>query len=651
MKKNLKKLLALTLALIMVAAMFTGCKQEQPADKTLVIGVPANFEEKWNPFMAESAYDQMIIEQVFVAPMKVVAGAVLEKFGGNIVAGDVAEDGSVTYTVTCNKDMKFTDGEKVTIDDYIYMFYVCSDQSYTGPSQMVANDIRGIKEYYYDDSNYTVNGATAEAEAEKYQLANISEEDFVTYMVATELDGQWDGDLEYWTEYISSEGLEDALAEIDATDADAVLELVAKVEYAYAEYYDAYSWWFNKIYDDIKDADATSQSVDKISGLERVDDYTCKVTFNSLNIYGDRAINLYFTPEHYYGAIEKGNVGSILANVAPLGSGPYVFGGFADNIVTCTANADYFEGVPKTGTVKWQYVPSTDTVTALANGEIDIAEVSSKPEYIEEMDSLGLEYDLVDNDGYGYVGLNCENLPLEVRQGLFCLMNREPSVNGYYKGLATVIERPMSTVIAEYPDDATVKYPYDPAEALKYFEKAGYSQVNGKLVDENGEQLVVNAYIAGEQIGDHPSYAMLVQASDDMKNLGGQLQVNDVDFNILQAAMNDGSADMFCLAWGAVYDCDKTTQFKSTGGQNRYKIKNAEMDALLDQIIVTIDLEERSALVAEMLDLAMDLAIEVPVYQRLNCIAYNSEAVNMDTVIEAVTFYNYTAALWKVEMN
>ena len=103
-------------------------------------------------------------------------------------------------------------------------------------------------------------------------------------------------------------------------------------------------------------------------------------------------------------------------------------------------------------------------------------------------------------------------------------MNRRASVAGYYGSkIAQVIERPMTTVLAEYPDDAKEYYPYDPAKALEYFKAAGYEQKNGKLVDKNGNQLVVSAYIGGSGVGDHPAYAMYTQAANDMAALGGEL--------------------------------------------------------------------------------------------------------------------------------
>ena len=637
------------------AAASSELKSEQ-ADKTLVIAVPATFEEKWNPFLAESAYDQDVMDQIFVGPTRINKDNEMIPWGGNIETTENA-DGTVTYTVTVKPGMYFSDGVEVTIDDYLYGLYVCADPSYTGPSALITEDIIGIKEYYYDDPNYSsVIAGFAATAAEKYSLDTISKEDFMTYLIESNLEAWWGGLSSYdWKGYAEGEGFAAQWAAIDATNADAVLALIAEIEYTnYYEYYDPQTWWEAKLAESyIAGNLADGIDVAEISGIKRIDDYTATVTYGSVNISGDRNISFSFVPEHYYGSVVKGDVSSILSNMIPLGSGPYIFKGFADNIATVVANVNYFEGVPVIGTVKFQYVPEADALASLASGVIDICNPSGSKENVEELESLGLAYDLTDNAGYGYSGFNCDNLDINVRRGLFSLMNRRASVAGYYGSkIAQVIERPMTTVIAEYPDDAEEYYPYDPAKALEYFKAAGYEQKNGKLVNANGEQLVVSAYIGGSGVGDHPAYAMYTQAANDLAALGGELQINDVQFAVLQAAMNDGTADIFTLAWGNVNNCDKSTQFSSNGGQNRYNIKNDRMDALLEEIMQTVDLEERKALVAEMLDLAMDLAIELPLYQRKNILAYNGDNVDLSSFPEETTaFWDYSSELWKIRMN
>lgn len=660
----MKKALALILCLLMLVPFAQSCSYN-PTYDTLVIATQT-FEKKFNPFYAESAYDQEALDQIFVNPQRLNSQNEMIDWAGSIDYKEVtADDGTthVIYTVKVKKGMKFTDGEPVTIDDVLYYYYVISDPSYTGPSStFYTSSIVGLKEYYYDDPNYSATVAGfSDTVAKKYAIDTISKEDYIAYLIATNLEGWWDGDPaglvaeDYtWSDYITGEGFGDQLAAIDSSSASAMLALLAEVEYTnYGDSYDPASYYLSKLESEyIAGNLADGIDVPTITGIVRVDDYTCTVEYYEIDIYGDRSINAPIVPEHYYGTFEKGNAESVVsANMdTPMGSGPYIWAGYADNIITCTANNDYFEGTPYIQTVKWQVVNDSDILASMIAGEIDIANPSASMDAIADYTDSGFEYSLVDNNGYGYLGINANNVEKDVRQGIMYLLNRYPSVEGYYGDIATVIERPMTTTLGEYPHGATEYYGYSTEKALECFKAAGYEQVNGELV-KNGQKLVLNVYIGGSGVGDHPGYAMLVQAADDLATLGGELIINDVQFSVLQAAMNDGTADMFVLAWGASNSCDKSTIYFSTGGQNRTHVNNAQLDSLLLEIVKTVNFDDRCKLVSDMLDIVMDEAIEMPLYQRKNMLVYNPTVINMKTVPETTTYWNYASQLWKLKLN
>ena len=68
-------------------------------------------------------------------------------------------------------------------------------------------------------------------------------------------------------------------------------------------------------------------------------------------------------------------------------------------------------------------------------------------------------------------------------------------------------------------------------------------------------------------------------------------------------------------------------------------------------IVKTSDLEARKALVSDMLDYSMELAIELPLYQRENVWAYNTDNLNMDTVQKSSATWDFIDFLWQIEMN
>lgn len=632
----------------------------------LVVGVEGSFQEKWNPFLADSHFDMHVIRQLFVPILMRNEDNELEPYGG-AVESEETEDGGVLYTVTLNEGMKFTDGEEVTIDDYLWSLYVRADPSFTGLNALIQTSIEGVKEYYYDNMDYSAKVAEIEAEAEaNWTKEAITFENFLVYAKETSLDGWWSGEPEgdigdgktTWAEYISAAGYDTELKKIDADDADALFKLLARVEYDTSlGDYDTYNWYL----DTAKEKYAMENlkggaAVKEISGIRKLDDYSCTIKYTEIDAFAQVGLfdgqngNGNLVPSHYYGDIKKGDVSSILSNMKPLGSGAYIWDGFSDNIVTAKANKDFFLGTPKIGTVRWQYIPAAEIVTALVSGQVDIGVPNAVESNLTQLESGGVEYHLTDNAGFGYLGFSAANLPQDVRKGLASLMNRRPAVEGYFGDLATVIERPMTTTIAEYPADATEYYGYNVDKALEYFEKAGYSNVGGKLVDSSGKQLVVSAYVGGQGQGEHPAYSMLVQAAEDLASLGGEMQIQDVNFNVLQAAIDDGTADMYCLAWSASTNCDRKEQFHTNGSQNRSRISDSELDAMLDEVLRTVDFDDRCEIVSDMLDRAMELVIEMPLYQRRNVTAYNPTNLNMDTIPQANAYYDYNQVLWQVEL-
>jgi hypothetical protein len=174
-------------------------------------------------------------------------------YGGNISAQDNG-DGTVLYTVTVNRGMKFTNGQNVTIDDYIWSWHVLADPSYTGPSTPLTTHIEGIEAYYYNDPNYSSRLASLEQAAVRYKTENISLEDFLVYGRGSNLDGWWNGDPAgsagggmTWGQYAEEEGFGDKLKQIDASSADAMLDLISEIEWTnYRDAYDTYGWFLDK---------------------------------------------------------------------------------------------------------------------------------------------------------------------------------------------------------------------------------------------------------------------------------------------------------------------------------------------------------------------------------------------------------------------
>ncbi len=286
---------------------------------------------------------------------------------------------------------------------------------------------------------------------------------------------------------------------------------------------------------------------------------------------------------------------------------------------------------------------------------MDITDPSAQKETMAKLEQTGTEYNLTDNNGYGYIGINAERVPnINIRKGLMHLMNRKPAIDSYYGELAQVLERPMTSTLAEYPDDAKEYYGYDKAKALEYFEKAGYKKdSNGKLVDSTGKQLKIEVGVA--DLSSHPSAGILSQMKTDMDEMGAELIVSDLQGNVLFDRVGSSDLDMFVMAWGNSNHADLKQIYHSDSangsGSNHYKLRSPELDELLEEVAVTLDLEKRKELVAKELDLIMENAVIMPVYQRKNLNVFNGETLNMDTVYRSNSpYHTFRNELQVIEM-
>ncbi|MCI5873149.1 MAG: ABC transporter substrate-binding protein [Clostridiales bacterium] len=638
---------------------------------TLVVGLQP-MDGVFSPFFYTSAYDDQVNTAVFENVCELNADGELVDNAGHVEVEEVtAEDGSTkyVYTVSVQEGMTFSDGEPVTIDDLLFSYYVYADPTYDGMSTFGTLDIEGMEEYR--NSAAPLWKAMVNAGEENTDFSNWTEEQQTAFF-GTDLPTAGAAFAQEIVDYCVEAGY--AADSNDVATAAAAWGFDGLAEDATAEDFfylmaDGYGWDLlslsntesagSSLFDLLGDGYTEVvelADVDSISGIQKVDDYTCTVTFNSANISADKQVAwLPLIPEHYYGeSFTKGDLSGVKAkNSAPMGSGPYVFQSYENNIVTLTANESYWKGCPKIPNLKFQVVNEQDKVDLVLNGEIDITDPSASLEIVDQLDQNTdkAAYSLVDNPGYGYIGINAERVPdVNVRKGLMCLMNREPAVQSYYGELGTVIERPMTPTLAEYPDDAEPYYSYDPAKALEYFEAAGYTQKDGKLVNADGEQLKVTCGIG--DASSHPSTPILTQMANDLASMGGELVVNDLEFNVLSTQVQGGELDMWVMAWGNSTDCDLTQIFGSEGGSNYQHYYSPEIDALQAEILQTVDFDKRCELVAEELDLIMDAAVYMPVYQRKNMEIYNAATLNISTLPEeTTTYYNYSKQYETLEMN
>ena len=370
------------------------------------------------------------------------------------------------------------------------------------------------------------------------------------------------------------------------------------------------------------------------------------------------------------------------------------------NFQQCMSDDDKLNGVI-TGTIDiTDPTFSNDTVDAI-----------TKANNGSGVDGDKVTTDTVDNLGYGYLGMSaaCVNVGGEpgseaskdLRKAFATVFSvyRNVAIESYYGERASVINYPISNTswAAPQPTDdgykvafsvdvngndiytsgmsADERYAAALQAALGYFEAAGYTVTDGKLTAAPaGAKLEYELQIPADGSGDHPSFMMVSEAKKALETIGMNLIITDLsDSSGLWTGIDAHQVDMWCAAWGATVDPDMYQIYYSDvanckgdlgtgknpfggaaqGGSNKmYCIADPELDNLIMTARESLDQSYRKTMYKACLDIVVDWAVEVPVYQRQNAIIFSTERVNMSTVTpDITTFYKWYSEIQNIELN
>ena len=190
----------------------------------------------------------------------------------------------------------------------------------------------------------------------------------------------------------------------------------------------------------------------------------------------------------------------------------------------------------------------------------------------------------------------------------------------------------------------------------KYMEAAG--------VSEGDPDLRVTFTIAGSTLQDHPTSKVVRDAATLLNSLGWEVTVVCDTQALTKIAT--GSLEVWAAAWSSaldpdmyqVYHKDSTATSTLAWGYNYLKTSGDpeeldildKMSDLIDQARETNDQSVRADLYEQAMGYVLDLAVELPVYQRDVLYAYNSNVIKSDSLPTEVNPYSTPLdRIWEVE--
>ena len=518
--KNVKRILATALGVALCVSALAGCKPKTPTpddtDKVvqnttpIVVGY-SNFSSKFSPFFSESAYDQdaMAMTQVSLLTndregamiLNGIEGETKPYNGKNYTYKGIAdckitenEDGTVYYDFTLRTDVKFSDGEPLTVDDVIFSMYVLADPTYDGSSTLFAVPIKGMTEYRSDMT--TLSTYIASLGEDTTDFSKVDEATVKAFWAAVN-----DGGVKFAQEIVDYCVKAGANKEGDSVAACAAnwgfdLKDDATAKDFFLAIAEQYGWNFSameaetagtalselipaEVYEtSTKGVKIADKSVDKIEGITKTGDNTLRVTLTQVDATAIYQLSLSVAPMHYYGnkadydydnnkfGFVKGDLSTVRAKTTqPMGAGPYKFIKFENGVINFESNDSYFLGTPHSKYIQFKETNDKDKINGVITGSIDITDPAfdetavaaiTKENGGEQLSGSKITVDTVDNLGYGYVGMSANRVNVgnepgseaskNLRKALATVLAvyRDVSVKSFYGERATVINYPIS---------------------------------------------------------------------------------------------------------------------------------------------------------------------------------------------------------------
>lgn len=222
---------------------------------------------------------------------------------------------------------------------------------------------------------------------------------------------------------------------------------------------------------------------ENIASIEKLDDYTVKITLKEVNAPFLQNIAMpfaYIGSAEYAAKLEKEGKGADY-NIKPIGTGPFKFVSYnKDAQIRYAKNPDYWN-VQNVHIDNLVYAITKDSAVRAQKVAAGECHVSAYPKTAEvEAAKKDGKISVMEKPGFnlGYVGYNVTKKPfddLRVRQALDMAINRDAIIKAVYQGAGTVATNPMPPTQWSYND--TIKNaPYDVEAAKKLLAEAGIKE-------------------------------------------------------------------------------------------------------------------------------------------------------------------------------
>lgn len=393
---------------------------------------------------------------------------------------------------------------------------------------------------------------------------------------------------------------------------------------------------------------------DEISGIEIVDDMTAVFTYTELSpSLTSGGFWFYAMPKHYYEGIDITDMASAPeTRERPIGIGPYMVDSITPGeAVIMKKFEDYWRGEPQLDGIDLVVTPTSTIANELANGNFHMTTGFPTTQYPDVADMEGVEWLASIEPVYDYIGFKygewddengrVDYKPEEMKMGdkdlrlaMWHAIDNVAVGERFYNGLRL----PATTLIppshADY-HNADIETPtYDPDEANRILDEAGYVDVDGDGFREtpDGEPLEINfASMSGGDVSE-PLANYYIQSWRAVGLNVGLINGRLIEYNSFYDMLgnDDPDIDIFLAGWSIGTDVDQNALFAADAPYNFIRYESEEQTELLrlGSSAEALDIDVRIQAYNDWQALMAEEVVIIPTLYRAGVYPISTDVVN-----------------------
>ncbi|HJZ47587.1 MAG TPA: peptide ABC transporter substrate-binding protein, partial [Roseiflexaceae bacterium] len=323
----------------------------------------------------------------------------------------------------------------------------------------------------------------------------------------------------------------------------------------------------------------------------------------------------------------------------PLGYGPYAFESRDDHTIKLTRNQHYFGSPPAAAHLTVTFLPNIDMLhTNLVNGNLDAIATDRPPAdqlaTFEQEDKAGrLRAVYVPNPIWEHIDFNLDVPQLQdirLRRAIALGANRQAMTNALFGGHTPVLSSWVLPGQHEAaPADQLTRYDYNPTEARKLLDEAGYAHTNGDGIRASPDGVTLTfQLLTTEGAPIRQQIASMFQ--QDMKAIGIDVQPLPVPSDQLfgpDGPLFQRQFDLALFGWIAgadpgglqLWGCDAVPSPENNwNGENFAGWCFRDANRAIREAVTTLDSEQRQAAYLRHQQLWTQEMPSLPLFQRLS---------------------------------